>query len=193
MYLTVVSTFLTLLTTAHATPAWSAGLPRGTHAPPPKSSEFTLAMNMSGYLVPLTAAYFESRAYKNTTVSDEKDPFHDAVILDLTDDPYVAAPPGVYGLAVADPGGSHGFASEVMATIDQQHFDFLIADGQVGHKMTSAAQAWFACTRTIEGVRGAFLSWGTYAANYSAPYGCHSTSFVIQVSNLTRRAGSRWP
>lgn len=59
MYYTVASFLFNLLAITHATPAWPNGVPRGT--PPPKSSQFSLAMNMSGYLVPLTAAYFESR------------------------------------------------------------------------------------------------------------------------------------
>lgn len=36
----------------------------------------------------------------------------------------------MYGLFAADPGGSHGFVAEVMATIDLQHFDFRVADGK---------------------------------------------------------------
>ncbi|POS77443.1 hypothetical protein DHEL01_v204166 [Diaporthe helianthi] len=188
MYIPAASLLLGLLPMTHAIPARPTELP--SRMPPPKSSEFSLAMNISGYIVPLTATYFESRAYKNTTSPDD-DLFSDAVVLDLTDDPYVTAPPGVYGLFAADPGGSHGFVSEVMATLDEQHFEFSVLNGHVGHRMTSASQAWFACARTIEGVRGAFLSWGTFESNSSAPYGCESTS-VVQNFNLTRRAGSSW-
>lgn len=49
--------------------------------------------------------------------------------LDLTDSPDVAAPPGVYGLFVSDPGDAHGVANHVYATIGKQQFDFHVAEG----------------------------------------------------------------
>lgn len=49
--------------------------------------------------------------------------------LDLTDSPDVAAPPGVYGLFVSDPGDAHGVANHVYAAIGKQQFDFHVAEG----------------------------------------------------------------
>lgn len=48
---------------------------------------------------------------------------------DLTDSPEGAAPPGVYGLFVPDPGDAHGVANHVYATIGEQQFDFHVAEG----------------------------------------------------------------
>lgn len=66
--------------------------------------------------------------YVNSTDSDD-DYFPDALNLDLTDSPDVSAPPGVYGLFVSDPGDAHGLSSYVFGTIDEQQFDFHVADG----------------------------------------------------------------
>lgn len=66
--------------------------------------------------------------YVNTTDADE-DYFPDALNLDLTDSPDVSAPPGVYGLFVSDPGDAHGLSNYVFANIDEQQFDFHVADG----------------------------------------------------------------
>jgi len=67
-------------------------------------------------------------AYVNSTDSEE-DYFPDSVVLDLTDDSAVTAPPGLYGLFVSDPGGSHGLVSYVYATIDEQQFEYSVGNG----------------------------------------------------------------
>lgn len=66
--------------------------------------------------------------YVNTTDADE-DYFPDALNMDLTDSPDVPVAPGVYGLFVSDPGDAHGLSSYVFGTIDEQQFDFHVADG----------------------------------------------------------------
>lgn len=68
--------------------------------------------------------------YLNTTESDDpSDYFGDALILDLTNTSNAPAPAGLYGLFVSDPGDAHGLSSYVFATIDEQQFDFHVADG----------------------------------------------------------------
>ncbi|KAK7699561.1 hypothetical protein SLS64_011514 [Diaporthe eres] len=196
-----------LLATSHAVPS----LPKRSlsETPPPRSSEFSLAMKLGGVngtYAPLNAVYLEDRGlllratnatdapgspvYVNSTDSDD-DYFPDALNLDLTDSPDVSAPPGVYGLFVSDPGDAHGLSSYVFGTIDEQQFDFHVADGFVYHKLTAAPQSWFACEDIFENVTGVFLSWGVYETNYSAPPGCEWTE-VIQNFNLTARATLAW-
>ncbi|KKY29608.1 hypothetical protein UCDDA912_g10465 [Diaporthe ampelina] len=134
----------------------------------------------NGTYHPLNAVYIENRGvllqatntadsrgtpvYLNATdLDDPSDYFGDALILDLTNTPDIPAPPGVYGLFVSDPGDAHGLASYVYATLDEQQFDFHVADGFVYHKLTAAPQSWFACSDTVENVTGIFLSWGVRA------------------------------
>lgn len=67
--------------------------------------------------------------YVNTTDADG-DHSGDALNLDLTNSSDASVPPGVYGLFVADPGDAHGLSSYVYATIDEQQFDYHVADGK---------------------------------------------------------------
>lgn len=70
-------------------------------------------------------------AYRNSTGSDDpSDYFPDSLILNLTDTPDVSAPPGLYGLVVAEVGDAHGMVSAVAAVEGEQQFDFAVADGR---------------------------------------------------------------
>lgn len=86
--------------------------------------------------------------YVNATDPDG-DHFGDALNLDLTNSSDASVPPGVYGLFVSDPGDAHGLSSYVYATIDEQQFDYHVADGKYrgGH---GCQNTWLSADHTAQ-------------------------------------------
>lgn len=71
MYLAAASILFGVLTPTHAVPFLHHG--PLSEAPPPRSSEFSLALNMSGTIVPLSAVYIEDHGVL-LRASDTHDP-----------------------------------------------------------------------------------------------------------------------